>query len=153
MTDFITGEKSNGEFGSAHFFGRTVERAKPLILIIESDAETRFMFRMLLETWNYRVVESKGAPDNIGAFGELRPDLILMDIALQYMKSLSSFRRLRKIAALDGTPTVFYSGHSHPAFRDMALACGGSDLLVEPVDFDRLKELIRQICRRTLRRQ
>ncbi|MEO6589407.1 MAG: hypothetical protein ABIP06_08885 [Pyrinomonadaceae bacterium] len=41
------------------------DNLKPLVLIVESDDDSREMFKILLESWGYQTAESKTGEDSI----------------------------------------------------------------------------------------
>lgn len=148
MANFISAQDSVIRAEIAFPFGQTAELnsavqplAAPLVLLIKRDADARFMLKTILELWDYRVDEEDGGDveGSIARAVKIRPDAILLDITLEYMNGIKTLRRLRKSRALDRVPIIFFSGHAQPAFRNMVLALGGSDLFVKPVDFDRLR--------------
>lgn len=115
------------------------DNLKPLVMIVESNDDSREMFKILLEFWGYRTVESKNGEDSIEAAGQNRPNLILMNTALSDMDGLATLRQLRQIDFLQKVPIIFISGHAQPEFRKFVLNGGGDDLLVKPVDFNQLE--------------
>lgn len=152
MTESLPQKTSYPAAESADVFVRTNNFSKPLVLIVEQDDESRCMLRTLLEMWNYRVLEAKNDEEAVCLVRENCPNLILIDITLQYMNTLASLRRLRRIAQCGETPIIFLSGHAQPALRDLALAFGANDLLVKPVDYDLLRKTLRRQSRKNKKR-
>jgi len=118
------------------------DNLKPLVLVVENHEDSRQMLKTLLEIWGYRVAESKDGEESIeSAIGEC-PNLILMDVSLTKIDGLTTVRRMREIKTLRKVPIVFISGHAQPEFRTFALAVGGDDFLVKPVDFNQLEMVL-----------
>lgn len=122
---------------------------KPLVLIVESNEDSRQMFKTLLEIWGYRTAESENGEDSIETAVDKCPNLILMDTSLSKMDGLTTMRRLREIDTLRGVPIVFISGHAQPEFRNFALTVGGDDFLVKPVDFNQLETVLKNLIEKS----
>ena len=120
------------------------ENLKPLVLIVENDADSREMLKTLLEIWGYRTAECADGEESIEAAISKCPNLILMDVSLSKMDGLTTVRRMREIDTLRGVPIVFVSGHAQPEFRAFALTAGGDDFLVKPVDFSQLEIILKK---------
>lgn len=115
---------------------------KPLVLIVESSDDNREMFRVLLECWGYQTVESKFGENSIEIAAHHCPNLVLMNTSLSDMDGLAALRQMREIDALCGVPVIFISGHAQPEFRKFVLDSGGDELLVKPIDFNQLENVL-----------
>lgn len=142
MNESISQEKFHISAENINMSVRTANILNPLVLVVEPDEESRFMLRTLLEIWNYRVLEAKSGEEALALAMETCPDLILMEITLQYLDTLASLRRLRRIAQCGEIPIIFLSGHAQPKLRELALALGADDLFVKPVDYELLRKTI-----------
>lgn len=111
----------------------------PLVLIVEDDEDTRLMLKYLLEIWNYRVIEAVTGEEAVEKAKIKHPDVILMDYKLPKIDGLTATRRIREQNELDGTVIIFVSAESAPSVRASALAVGGSDFLLKPIDFGALE--------------
>lgn len=125
------------------------DSGKPLVLIVENHEDSRCMLKTLLEIWGYCVAESEEGDESIEAAVSKCPNVILMDISLSKTDGLSTARRMREIETLRGVPIVFISGHAQPEFRAFALALGGGDFLVKPVDFNRLEIVLKKFIQKS----
>lgn len=111
----------------------------PRILIVEDDEDTRLMLRYLLEIWNYQVIEANTGEEALGLAASEKPDVILMDYKLPKIDGLATTKRLREQASLEQTVIIFVSASSESSVRADALAVGGDDFLVKPIDFGALE--------------
>lgn len=116
----------------------------PVVLIVEDDADSRLMLRLLLEAWRYRVVEASNGIEALHIAGKESPDLILMDIKMPLLDGFETTRHLRASGKIDGVPIVFLSGCAEEVHRRHAFAVGASDYLLKPLDFDQLKQILDQ---------
>jgi two-component system, cell cycle response regulator DivK len=130
--------------GPCTALARSPLHARPLVLIVEDDEDTRFLLRTLLERRGLRVVEAEDGVSGVRAAEELRPDLILMDWSMPGMDGLNAMRLIRARDSWSETPVIIISGHASPASRELALANGCSEYLVKPLDFDQLDRALRK---------
>ena len=112
---------------------------RPLVLIAEDHADTRSLYKYVLELHGYQVAEAERGEEAIRLVKELHPDLVLMDTNLPEVDGLTATQRLREEASLRDLPIIFISGHAQPEIRAAALAAGGNDYLVKPTSLGELE--------------
>jgi CheY-like chemotaxis protein len=117
---------------------------KELVIILSKEADTRFLFKTLLEMWNYRVEAAESCEDLMFIDGHAQARLILMDTALPFSDNLSKMQQIRQYEVFSRLPIVLISGHSQPRYRDLAFSLGADDFLVKPVDFDLLEDCLQR---------
>ena len=66
--------------------------ARPLVLIADDDADTRLLFRTVLEIRRFCVIEAADGEETVRAAESARPDLILMDGSLPRQSGLDAAR-------------------------------------------------------------
>ena len=113
-----------------------------LILVVEHDADTRLMLKYLLEIWNYQVIEAKNDDEAFQMAIHYRPDLIILSINAGEMDRLATSRRMREVSALEKAVIIFVSTYSDEQTRATALASGGNDYMVKPIDFGVLEKTL-----------
>ena len=116
--------------------------AKPLILVTEDHADTRFLLKTVLEMRGYDTLEAEDGEQAVRMAVSARPDLILMDASLPRLSGLAATRRMRELLTLCDVPIVFLSGYAEPAFRDVAFSAGCNDYITKPIDFDQLEVVV-----------
>ncbi|MGD8586619.1 MAG: response regulator [Chloroflexota bacterium] len=113
--------------------------AKGRILIVEDDADTARMLRMLFEEDDYAVhVVGRGTE----VFDETRsrlPDLIILDILLPGMDGYEVCRQLRTAARTSHIPIIFLTQKDARGDRLAGLELGADDYITKPFDLDELK--------------
>jgi len=122
--------------------GRQAASHRPLVLVVEDHADTRFMLEYLLEMRGCRVAVAEDGEVAVRVAETEHPDLILMDTTLPLLDGLAATRLIRKSPALRCIPVVFLSGHAHPSFRAVALATGGNDFILKPFELDQLERVL-----------
>ena len=114
------------------------------VLIVDDDADTRELFRYVMERQGRRVIEAIDGNAAMTIVMQTRPDLILMDAGLPGLDGISATLKIRQIPHLSDVPVVFISGHVQPHMRQQALAIGGTDYLEKPVSIDALETVVSQ---------
>jgi two-component system sensor histidine kinase/response regulator len=117
---------------------------KKLVLILSKETDTRFLFKTLLEMWDYSVETAEDFEELINVAEQTRPSLILMDTALPFVENMTRMQQMRKNEVFGKSPIILLSGHAQPRFRNLALALGADDFLVKPVDFDLLEDCLKK---------
>lgn len=114
------------------------------ILLIEDNAQNRYLATFLLERHGYAVAAAADGPRGITMAESLRPAMILLDIQLPQMDGYEVARRLRAIAALRDTPIVAVTSYAMPGDRDKALAAGCTGYVEKPIDPDTFIDALRR---------
>lgn len=141
MTKFPTRNKTSDSYQNISL-SQSAQEMKPLILIISADGDTRFLFKTLLELWDYRVEEVETLEESISTAERMYPSLALMDTSLSFPDNMTRMRQMRQSEVFSQMPIVLISGYSQPRFRQQAFISGADDFLVKPVDFDALKDCL-----------
>jgi len=115
---------------------------RPLIIIVGPDEDTRFMLRVLFDTWEYCVAEADSVEQCIILGRNCRPALIVVESFLPFTDSLEVLRRLRHNEELKNIPAIMLSGFSQDKYRHAAIRSGAAAFLAKPVDFDLLREYL-----------
>ena len=113
---------------------------EPTVLIADDDDDTRVMFRTLLGTKGYRVVEASDGEEVIEVTLRENPGLVLLDLGLPLMNGLNVIRRLRNDLHVIDIPVVVITGYDK--HFDTAVAAGCDDYLIKPIDFGRLDSIL-----------
>lgn len=124
-------------------FARPIEK-RELVLVLSKEADTRFLFKTLLEMWNYRAETAESFEELFAVAENTRPHLILMDTSLPFVDNMTKMQRMRQSELFSKLPIVLISGHAQPRYRNLALSLGADDFLVKPVDFDLLEDCLKK---------
>ena len=120
--------------------------AKPLVLIVDDDAELSAMVAELLgrEGWAVHAVLTGG--DGERALAERRPDAVLLDVMLPDANGYELCRRWR--AAQPGLGLVMFTARGDPMDRVLGLEIGADDYLSKPFEPRELVARVRALLRR-----
>ena len=116
--------------------------ARPLVLIADDDADTRLLFRTVLEIRRFCVIEAADGEETVRAAESARPDLILMDGSLPRQSGLDAARQIRRSGHVGHVPIVFISGHAGASFIARAREAGCDEYLVKPFDLAQLDDVL-----------
>lgn len=117
------------------------------IFVIEDDADNLHGLRLLLETWNYRVVAGSSGDDilRVAAAYPRKPDLILSDFRLRaHETGIDVIDRLHEEYGDDAIPAVLMSGDTDPQ-RLIEASARSWPLLHKPVDPLHLRRVLAQM--------
>ena len=110
-----------------------------MVLIIEDNPINRDVLGRRLERRGYSIRFAEDGPSGIDAAGELRPDIILMDIGLgELMDGWEATRRLKADPATAAIPVIALTASAFESDREKSFAAGCSDFDTKPVDLPRL---------------
>ena len=84
----------------------------PLVLIVEDDLSTRVMYRDYLTLSGFRIAEAHNGHQALAKAKELRPDIVLTDLAVPGMDGFEFCRALQQSDATRGIPILAVTGHA-----------------------------------------
>ena len=102
------------------------------ILIVEDFADSRDMYIEFLTAHGYEV---SGAEDGLAALSladSLRPDVIVLDVALRKLDGFSVLRRLRADSRFARTPVLTLSASVANDYQAQAMEAGATQALEKP---------------------
>ena len=116
------------------------------VLVVDDDDRLQKMLSFFFMKKGFKVVSAK---DGIAAFkilGRLRPDIILLDLAMPDMDGFELCRRIKEDAVLGEIPIIVISALSASDNRQRILSLGVSDFFEKPFEIahlmDRVSELL-----------
>lgn len=120
--------------------------AKPLVLIVDDDAELSAMVAMLFEREGWAVHTVLTGHDGERALASRRPDVVLLDVMLPDGNGYELCRRWR--AAQPGLGLVMFTARGEPMDRVLGLEIGADDYLAKPFEPRELVARVRALLRR-----
>jgi two-component system cell cycle response regulator DivK len=121
------------------------EETGQTILVVDDVADNLILLSLSLQDMGYRVVTASNGEDALTIAKMARPDLILMDIAMPQQDGLAATRHIREQAELTDVPVIALTAFDTEGFRQAAFDAGFNGYLTKPVDFERLKRLMRML--------
>ena len=104
------------------------------ILLIEDNAQNRYLATFLLEQQGYHVSAEADGTAGVAAAATLQPDLILLDIQLPRMDGYAVARALREIDQLRQTPIIAVTSYAMVGDREKCIAAGCNGYIEKPIN-------------------
>ncbi|GAQ26244.1 response regulator [Tepidanaerobacter syntrophicus] len=113
------------------------------ILIVDDAAFMRMMIKDILTKNGYQVSgEAENGAVAVQAYNELKPDLVIMDIAMPEMDGIEA---VKKIKAIDPSAKIIMcSAMGQQAMVIDAIQAGARDFVVKPFQPERVIEAVKK---------
>jgi two-component system KDP operon response regulator KdpE len=122
--------------------------AKPMVLLVEDEAQMRTFVRLTLTSHGYRVLEVETGREALQQAAAHTPDLILLDLGLPDIDGLDVTKALREWSA---TPVIVLSARGQERQKVEALDAGADDYITKPFGAAELMARIRVALRHASR--
>ncbi|MFQ6613775.1 MAG: response regulator, partial [Fidelibacterota bacterium] len=117
-------------------------KKRPLILIVEDDADSVLYFTMVLRK-NYDLKAADSVNSALKVMKKRKPDLILLDLSLEGKKDgLDLVRLMRKTPAWESIPVIAATAHAFERDRQNCMQAGCNEYLAKPIKMKRLIETV-----------
>ncbi len=113
-----------------------------LILVVDDDRSTRFVFRNILEEEGYQVLEADNGRTAIEICNERSPDLILMDGKMPVMDGFTACQHLKQQPDSAHIPVLIITGLEDEDSIETAFSVGATDYIPKPVNYSVLRRRI-----------
>jgi PAS domain S-box-containing protein len=112
------------------------------ILVIEDNADTRDVLKLMLEVEGATVETAEGGEEGLRAAERLRPDFVLCDIGLPDIDGFEVARRIRARTDLAVSRLIALTGYGQAEDMRQAIKAGFDAHLTKPVNLDQLMALL-----------
>ena len=110
------------------------------VLVIDDEPDFLGVMSARLSRTGYDVRTAENGEEGLARMGDLRPDLILLDILMPGINGFEFCRRLRRDPRFKSIPVIIVTALIQPG-HDMAKVCsriGAQDYIAKPFATDRL---------------
>ncbi|MBW2275755.1 MAG: sigma-54-dependent Fis family transcriptional regulator [Deltaproteobacteria bacterium] len=107
------------------------------VLVIDDDPGVREYMEALVSRQGYEVFAAVDGEEALAKVGDMRPDLITLDVVLPGIDGLATLAELKK--KLPDVPVVMLSGHGQARNIVEAMRLGASDFLRKPFEVEELE--------------
>ena len=104
-----------------------------LVLVVDDFDDARELYCACLEHAGYRTAEARNGEEAVARAFALRPDLVLLDLAMPVMDGVEAARRLKADERTRDTPLVALTGYAVARYADAAREAGCERVLIKPV--------------------
>lgn len=120
------------------------------ILVVDDYPDALDIWQLYLRSLGYEVSTAADGLSAISQAEQLAPDLIVLDLELPGISGFEAARRLRRNPATQDIPLIAATGYSHQRQLMMARDAGFDQVVVKPVDPDRLVQEIEHLLDNTV---
>ena len=120
---------------------------KPTILIVDDEPSGQQVVESILQDQGYAMEFASNGKEALKKAGELKPDLILLDIMLPEIDGIQVCQMLRKNSELAKIPVVMLTALNDRDIRIASLDAGADDFISKPFDRAELRARVRSITR------
>ncbi|MCR4755713.1 MAG: response regulator [Lachnospiraceae bacterium] len=114
------------------------------VLICDDAAFMRMMIKDILTKNGYNVVgEAENGAKGVEKYGELKPDLVLMDITMPEMDGLQALKAIKGSDA--DAKVIMCSAMGQQAMVIESIQNGAKDFIVKPFQADRVIEAVKKV--------
>jgi two-component system sensor histidine kinase/response regulator len=119
------------------------------ILVIDDDANIRFMVTKALQLKGHEIIEAEDGLAGVKSGRTLQPDLIISDINMQQVDGLTVVTVFRMHPATANVPIILITGQADLAGMRRAMSLGADDYLAKPFTIpDLLASVSMQLAKR-----
>ncbi len=105
------------------------------VMLVEDDADIQVVARMSLKAGGIRnVVVVGNGEECLAKLGEVKPDLILLDVMMPKMDGYETCRRLKADPATRSIPVIFLTAKAQQYEMKHGLELGAIGYLIKPFD-------------------
>jgi CheY-like chemotaxis protein len=122
-------------------------RSRPLILIVEDQAELRQLYAQQLSISGFDVIEAQNGAEAITHTTAREPDVVLMDLSLPIVDGWEATRRLKSDERTAHIPVVALTAHDGAGELQRATRAGCDWFVPKPCPPDALIAEVRRVLR------
>jgi CheY-like chemotaxis protein len=113
------------------------------ILIADDNRDSAETLAALLRMEGHEVTSVHDGPVALSVFGELKPDVALLDIGMPGLTGYEVARKMRQVTVRASLTLIAITGWGQDIDKERAFAAGFDHHLTKPVDPQRLVELLK----------
>jgi DNA-binding response OmpR family regulator len=119
--------------------------ARTKVLVIDDDVEVAGLVKVWLEKHDFEVTIALDGASGLRLLYQLRPDLVVLDVAMPRMDGWEVCRRIRE---LDDVPIIMLTAKAEMTSRVRGFDLGADDYVIKPFELPELLARVRAILRR-----
>jgi CheY-like chemotaxis protein len=104
------------------------------ILLIEDNAQNRYLASFLLEARGWEMIHAEDGPSGVALAAQVDPVLILLDIQLPGMDGYAVAQALRADPKRCAIPIIAVTSYAMAGDRERCLAAGCNGYIEKPID-------------------
>jgi CheY-like chemotaxis protein len=125
------------------------ERERPLVLIVEDQADLRRLYAQQLVQDGFDVIEAENGDDAVARSSQHAPDVVLMDLSLPVVDGWEATRRLKGDSRTAHIPIVALTAHDGSGELQRATRAGCDWFVPKPCPPEALIAEVRRVLARS----
>jgi two-component system chemotaxis response regulator CheY len=113
------------------------------IMVVDDAQFMRMRITKLLTQHGYEVVEAEDGEEAVQSYRSLKPDVVLMDIAMPHKDGLAALREIRRFDPQ--AKVIMLTALGQQAIVLRAMQAGAKDFLVKPYDPDQVMKVLNKV--------
>jgi two-component system cell cycle response regulator DivK len=118
------------------------------VLLVEDNEDNRTIYTTILRHCGHEVAEAANGEEGIRLARELRPAVILMDVAMPGIDGWEATRRLKADPETAHIPVIALTAHAMAEDRQRAVQAGCESYLAKPIEPRRVVEEVEKLLAR-----
>jgi CheY-like chemotaxis protein len=110
------------------------------VLVVDDEPEVRQVLHEFLSSRGYDVTTASGGAEAIAMVEAIKPDLVLLDVAMPDMDGVETLRRI--VAIEPALAVIMVTANADISTTSKLLALGAVDYVPKPVDLDYLDQAV-----------
>lgn len=115
------------------------------VLVVDDNADHAESLSLLLQASGYDSHVCVRAADCVALVGRLRPDVVLLDLAMPGKSGYAVAREIKDNPATRAVRLIAVTGHGLPLDRVQSRTSGIEHHLLKPVDFEDLEKVLQYV--------
>jgi CheY-like chemotaxis protein len=115
------------------------------VLIVDDNRDAREMYGLYFRMLGYDVTMAEDGPRGIDMALQLKPDVIVMDLAMPGMSGVGAAEYLKRDPRTQSIPVILLTGHGARAIEERALERGVDVFLTKPCLPEDLEGYVRRL--------
>jgi len=137
---------SKPKSGKTTFYAK-LPFVKPLVMIVDDEAEVRMLHKMYLRKLDIEIIEAEDGVDALEQLEESIPHLILTDIKMPKMDGLELVKSLKSDGRFKKIPIIAITSRDDEETRNNIIQLGCDDFISKPADASELLPRVRWFTR------
>jgi CheY-like chemotaxis protein len=117
--------------------------APGIVLVIDDDAMMTDLIKEILIDDGHDVHIANDGHTGVRMAGEVKPDLVLMDITMPGLDGYEATKLIKQVPELREIPIVFLTGRTNLEDSNRAFAHGGVSYVRKPFTCQQIKDLVK----------
>jgi two-component system response regulator MprA len=111
---------------------------KSSIMVVDDEPLTRNMLCTLLGLYGFQVSEAEDGLDALDKVGDIRPDIMILDVMMPHMDGITTCKVLRSKPETAQMPIIMLSGKTQISAVEEGIQAGADKYMAKPMNHQEL---------------